>query len=117
MDKTTFSKQLGGNIAKYRQNLGWTQEELAEKMHLGNEAISRLERGVTLPSLMRLFDFADVFQCSIVDLLLKNRVAPDNEALYLASLLAQISDKDRDFLINQLEQWVDYLKNHSPNNL
>ncbi|MDO4430532.1 MAG: helix-turn-helix domain-containing protein [Lonepinella koalarum] len=112
MDKENFAKQFGKNIAKYRQNLGLTQEQLAEKINLGNEAISRIERGVTLPSLMRVLDFAEIFQCSIADLLtIKSTKKDDIE--HIAFLLQDLSEKDRFFTIKILEECINHLKTKS----
>lgn len=112
IDKQIFSKQLGINIAKYRQELGLTQEQLAEKLDLGNEAISRIERGVTMPSLMRLFEFSRVFHCNVADLLVENSTKKD-DIEHIALLLGDLSETDRNFLIKMLEQWVTYLKARS----
>ena len=39
---------LGNNIKKYRHNLGITQEELAEALHVTDKAVSKWERGGSL---------------------------------------------------------------------
>lgn len=113
IDKQSFSTQLGKNIAKHRQKLGLTQEQLAEKLDLGNEAISRIERGVTTPSLMRLFDFAMVFHCKVNDLLTGTQSTRKDDIEHIGLLLNQLSEDDRSFAIKQLEQLIDYLKSKS----
>lgn len=109
IDKELFSKQIGINIAKYRQSLGLTQEQLAEKLDLGNEAISRIERGVAMPSLMRLFEFSKVFHCNVADLLSEGTTQKD-DIEYIALLLKALPETDRRFTIKMLEQLVVYLK-------
>lgn len=109
IDKHLFLKQLGAKIAKYRQELGLTQEELAEKLDLGNEAISRIERGIAMPSLMRLFEFSKIFHCSIADLLVENSTKKD-DIEHIALLLQDLSELDRNFIIKMLEQWIYHLK-------
>ncbi|QIM67615.1 hypothetical protein A4G16_09760 [Mannheimia granulomatis] len=109
IDKEIFSKQLGINIAKYRQALGLTQEQLAEKLDLGNEAISRIERGVAIPSLMRLFEFSKVFHCNVADLLSEGTTKKD-DIEYIALLLKDLSENDRQFTIRMLEQLVVHLR-------
>lgn len=111
IDKQHFAKQLGKNIASYRQKLGLTQEQLAEKVDLGNEAVSRIERGVTLPSLLRLFEFAQVFHCNVSDLL--DPKVDQNEMAYLAVLIQGLSPTDKKFVLNALQQLVDHLKHKS----
>lgn len=110
IDKHSFAKQLGLNISKCRQRLNLTQEQLAEKLNIGNEAISRIERGVAMPSLMRLVEFANVFQCSVADLLVKNNSTSKDETEYLHSLLSGLKKSDRECVINVVETLVTHLK-------
>lgn len=110
IDKQFFAKQLGSNIAKYRQNSQLTQEQLAEKLDIGNEAISRIERGVAMPSLMRLVEFANVFQCSVADLLQKNNSTSKDEIAYLDHLLNGLDKSDRAFIITLVEKTAEHLK-------
>lgn len=46
-----IEKLLGSHIAKIRKGRGLTQSELAELIDVSIETISRLERGVSVPSL------------------------------------------------------------------
>lgn len=111
IDKKNFAKTLGHNIAKYRQELGLTQEQLAEKIDLGNEAISRIERGITVPSLIRLFELSNVFHCSVADLL--TQTAEKDEIEYLSILFQGLSTSDRHFVINHIKNLIDYIKQKS----
>lgn len=38
----------------YRQRFGYTQQQLAEQLHISSQAISRWETGETLPSIDNL---------------------------------------------------------------
>ena len=52
-----YRKVLGDNIRKYRQNLQWSQEKLAEKADLHRNYIGDIERGeenVSVDALMRI---------------------------------------------------------------
>ena len=42
---------LGDNIRELRKNRGWTQEQLAERVGMSPQAISRWENGTTYPDL------------------------------------------------------------------
>ena len=46
-----LDKKIGSKIAQIRLEQSLTQAQLAEKMALSVESISRMERGVTFPSL------------------------------------------------------------------
>ena len=71
-----LSKQVGLTIAKYRQQSGLTQNEVAEKLNIGYEAVSRMERGIVMPTVERLVELAEIFDCEAADLLTQssNRV-------------------------------------------
>ena len=56
-------------VRRRRRAMGLTQRELAEELGLSTEFISRLERGVTGPSVDTLLKFAAVFKCTVDDLL------------------------------------------------
>lgn len=53
--------QIGQAIAKYRQASGLTQAQLAEILDMSNDAISRMERGKTTPTVLRLVELSEIF--------------------------------------------------------
>ena len=110
-DKQQFAKQLGQTIAKYRQRSGLTQEQLAEILGIGNEAISRIERGVAIPALVRLLELADIFECSVADLLSKSSPRTADEMRNLSFGLENLSAADRKFVITSMENLIEYLAN------
>lgn len=110
IDKQKFAKQLGETIAKYRQREGLTQEQLSEKLGIGNEAISRIERGVAMPALVRLIEFADEFKCNVADLLIQSSPRNQDEVYYLLDLLKDISEDDKLFVLKSMENMIAYLK-------
>lgn len=105
-----LAKQLGAAIASKRENLGLTQEDVAELFGLGNQAISRIERGAVMPTLPRLFDFADVFKCGVDELLLKASDRSSDQAVVLGMGLAALPLKDREFITSLVRQLSDHLK-------
>src|SRR5690349_21085952 len=62
-------KRLGKRIAAERELLGWSQVDLAERVGVAAETISRLERGVFDPSLARLESIASALGVALHDLL------------------------------------------------
>jgi transcriptional regulator with XRE-family HTH domain len=50
----TLEKRLGSQVAYHRKMAHVTQAELAERVNVATETISRLERGASMPSLTRL---------------------------------------------------------------
>ena len=59
---------VGGNISARRKLLRYTQAELAEKLNMGPDSLSRIEKGVIAPRFQRLADIAAALDCSISDL-------------------------------------------------
>jgi transcriptional regulator with XRE-family HTH domain len=51
---------VGKAIAARRQDAGLTQEQVAEQLKIGNEAVSRMERGLVMPTVARLLELATV---------------------------------------------------------
>ena len=59
--KTTVAK----NIGRLRQASGMTQAELAAKLNYSDKAVSKWERGESLPDVAVLAQIADLFQVSL----------------------------------------------------
>ena len=68
-DEDQLARTIGKAIARYRQQAGLTQDEVAERLEIGGEAVSRMERGIVIPTVARLVELADMFQCEAADLL------------------------------------------------
>ena len=60
-------ESISKNISKWRKRNELTQAQLAEKLNIETETISRLERGKHLPSLVTLHKIADQFSISIAE--------------------------------------------------
>jgi transcriptional regulator with XRE-family HTH domain len=58
MDKSAFNKKLGSYIRKVRIEKGLTQQQLADKLGLDFQYISRIERGLISPTLYWISDLA-----------------------------------------------------------
>ncbi|WP_164508184.1 helix-turn-helix domain-containing protein [Lapidilactobacillus wuchangensis] len=54
----------------YRQRFGYTQNQLAEQLHISPQAISRWETGETLPSIDNLVALSDLYDLSLDQLIL-----------------------------------------------
>ena len=57
MNKSDIKLKLGKSIAKARIAQDMTQEAVAEKLGIGNEAMSRIERGIVEPSITRILNW------------------------------------------------------------
>jgi len=61
----SVEKLIGIQIAKIRNNREVTQEQLAESVGVATETISRLERGVSIPSLKTLEKISQALHTSL----------------------------------------------------
>lgn len=56
---------LHERIRKLRQERGWTQTELGERIHVHQKQVSSYERGVNVPSTDILIKLAEVFDVTL----------------------------------------------------
>lgn len=107
MPKSTnkaLAVQVGKAIALRRNEAGLTQEKVAEMLGIGNEAVSRLERGTAIPSVIRLFELAEIFGCETADLLTAGSTQVTDQARYVSQLLNSLDQADRQLLLSIMEQ-------------
>ena len=62
--KTIIAK----NIIRLRKNANLTQAELAEKLSYTDKAVSKWERGESIPDVIVMKQLADLFQVRVDDL-------------------------------------------------
>lgn len=61
MNHDELRLQLGANITRYRKKLGMTQAELAQRLNYSDKAVSKWERGESVPDVLTLVDIAGQF--------------------------------------------------------
>ena len=105
-----LSKQVGLTIAKYRQQSGLTQNEVAEKLNIGYEAVSRMERGIVMPTVERLVELAEIFDCEAADLLTQSSNRIEDQSAQIKSLLSDLGEQDRLLLLDIITKLVDHFK-------
>ena len=71
-NENDFKLIVAKNIIKYRKANGLTQLELAEKLNYSDKAISKWERGESLPDVYMLQVIADMFGTTLNDLVSEN---------------------------------------------
>jgi len=84
---------VGAAIASQRKAAGFTQSRVADEIGLEKETVSRIENGVIAPTLHRLGQFADLFNCPLSSLLGDYRGGAGEDA---GAIAAQIGDLPRD---------------------
>ncbi len=63
-----IKSNIGERIAYYRRLNAMTQEELAERLNVSAQAVSKWEQKINSPDIMLLPEIADVFNISIDEL-------------------------------------------------
>lgn len=92
---------LADKIIKLRKQFGWSQEDLAEKMNVSRQSVSKWESTNSIPDLNRIIMLGEIFGVS-TDFLLKDEVeAVDSLSEGMEPGLIQIS----------LEQALKYVEN------
>lgn len=72
------TKEIGKFIAELRKELNLTQQQLGDKIHIGREAVSKWERGLTIPDPSSLMILSMMFNVSVNELLTGERINPTN---------------------------------------
>lgn len=67
-----YRQIIANNICNLRKNNNMTQSDLAEKLHYSDKAISRWERGDTMPSVEVLCELCDLFGVNLSYLVSKD---------------------------------------------
>jgi transcriptional regulator with XRE-family HTH domain len=66
-------KLVGGNVRRTRLKKGLTQEDLAEQSGYSQQYLSRLEQGLSNPTVITLFEIATALGVSHMDLVRPGR--------------------------------------------
>ncbi|SFB50630.1 DNA-binding transcriptional regulator, XRE-family HTH domain [Cohnella sp. OV330] len=77
---------FGEKLKTERNRKGWSQEELAEKLYVSRQAVSKWENGQNYPSIEIIIKVSDLFELTIDELLrsdeeLKRKVIKDGRKL------------------------------------
>ncbi|MCG7575809.1 MULTISPECIES: helix-turn-helix transcriptional regulator [Halomonadaceae] len=106
MNKTEqkrLASNIGRAIAKQRIRSQLTQEEVAERLGVGNEAVSRIERGRVIPNIIRLLELAEIFNCEAAELLGQASIHVDDQTHRIKALLAPLKQRDRELMLELVE--------------
>ena len=93
MDDEKLKLQIGANIAAYRKNAGLTQVGLAEKLNYSDKAVSKWERGDSIPDVLTLMALAEQFEITVNDLLVDPNALPSDSDSKLEKAMTQVSEK------------------------
>jgi transcriptional regulator with XRE-family HTH domain len=109
-DYKNFTLQVAESIKRCRDKASLTQDDVAEKLDIGLEAVSRIERGITIPTITRLAELADIFNCTLEDIIGNSSPRTQDQADYIAKLLTTLPTEDRQMVVEVVEKVCDRLK-------
>jgi len=70
---------MKNNLEELRSRMGWTQQELADKVEVSRQTIISLENGRYNPSITLAFRFARLFQLRIEEIFIYSDEENGNE--------------------------------------
>ena len=76
MDGEKLKYLIGANISAHRKRCGLTQAGLAEKLNYTDKAVSKWERGESVPDVITLAQLAELFEISVDELLADPNALP-----------------------------------------
>ena len=87
--------KIGKFISEKRKELGLTQSQLAEKLYVTDRAVSKWERGKSLPNTESMVELCKIFNISISDLI-NGEVSSEFNAVQMENqLLAMVKEKEK----------------------
>ena len=92
MDAEKLKLQIGRNIAAYRKLASLTQAGLGEKLNYSDKAVSKWERGESMPDVTTLVQLAEQFDITVNDLVVDPDALPGNPGK-LEKAMSQVSEK------------------------
>lgn len=101
--------RLGRNIASRRKALGLTQADLAERLGVDTETLSRFERGKHAPSLMTLERLATGLLTTCADLLDESMTTVTSEAQEIEAMMGGLAQNDVEFVRRTIKALRDHL--------
>lgn len=93
MDGEKLKYQIGSNIAAYRKRSGLTQAGLAEKLNYSDKAVSKWERGESVPDVITLAMLAEQFGITVGDLLVDPNALPADSDSTLEKAISKVAEK------------------------
>lgn len=93
MDDEKLRHQIGANIAAYRKRASMTQAGLAAKINYSDKAVSKWERGESVPDVATLVLLAEHFDITVNDLLCDPNALPEGGDSRLEKAMGKVAEK------------------------
>ena len=86
--------KIGKFIADSRRKKEITQEQLAEKLYITDRAVSKWERGLSLPDADKMLDLCDILDINVNELLIGEKIDMKNYKKKTEELLVELTKQD-----------------------
>ena len=86
MNDEKLKAMLGANIAAYRKRQGLTQAGLAEKLNYSDKAVSKWERGESVPDVLTLVQLSELFGVTIDELMADPNRLPEQTGVVVGKM-------------------------------
>ena len=105
-----IAQAIGKALALYRKKTGLTQDQVAEKLDVERETVSRFERGAVIPPIPRLYELADIYGCAVDDLLALSSSRTPDQIKDIAKLLDGMDENHRKLAVAMIRELSIHLK-------
>ncbi len=95
-------KKIGERLRKLRKYMGLTQEQVAEILGIGRDAILRIEKGERKIDLQELMNFSKLYNISMDELTMEEHNVSSNDIAF-ARGFNDLSEKDKKEIISLIE--------------
>lgn len=95
-----MKESFGARLARIRKSKGMTQEEVADKLHVSSQAVSKWENDASYPDIDGLLALADLFDVTVDELVGKSketpRLVPQEERKDIKNMVVRILVDSKD---------------------
>lgn len=95
-------KKIGERLRKLRKYIGLSQEQVAEILNVGRDAILRIEKGERKIDLQELINFSKLYNITIDELTMDEQTINAKEIAF-ARGFKELSEKDQKEIISLIE--------------
>ena len=98
--------EFGANVTARRRRLGMSQVQLAEKIGIGQDMLSRIETGQAFPKFRRLNAFAQALGCPVGALFMNATIEEQKRGEFIAELIHPLPPEWQKCVMQTVQQMV-----------
>ena len=114
MTAKSLARIFAENVQRKRRHLGLTQEDLAARLGIAQQSMSRMERGVMTPKFERLPDIARELHCTVAALFVEPEAGDRDTREVVTDILEELSATERGCVLRFVIEAAALFKGASP---